>query len=163
MIREIETLTNKLKNLEELLIQYDSLTNLLLSVNLEETAEIDVLFIKRGEIINNITVLRNEITMLINIQTEENAVNIRKMLSGQTSVSNASLSGEEKLLHGKIIDIRSLQIDILKKDEEIAFRFKLKREEIRSALADLQQEKKKINFYSNASINAKGQTFDSQN
>lgn len=163
MIIETEAIIDKLIILENILIEYNTITNMLLSASLEDTEETDLIFSRRSELINRINGLRSEITALIDAQTEEDAAAIRKMLSGQTSVSGTSLSGTEKHLHGKIIDIRSLQIDILKKDDEIALKFKLKREEIRSALADLQQDKKKINFYNKASANGKGRDFDSQN
>ncbi|MCL2077459.1 MAG: hypothetical protein FWH08_03520 [Oscillospiraceae bacterium] len=160
MIVDVGLLIEKFDNLEDILSKYGKLTNRLSVADLELTDKTDVIFEEREKLIEQMRVIKPQITELINKQSTDKAEAIRKMLTGETVM--ADFSDDEKAVQTKVINLRSLQCDIVRKDDENKIRFKRKYDEIRGELENLQKDKKKLNFYHNAKVDVKGSAFDNQ-
>ncbi len=157
-IKNFNLFLELLDSLEILLDQYNSLTNQLSSIDMEEIEEIDSIFIDRDAIISGMDELKPQISGLIEMQATEISALIRKMLMGEPI--GTKLDSEQKLIQQRAINLRSLQNDILTTDENNRKRMKEKYDEIKNSLVNLQNDKKKINFYSNAKLNQTGSTFN---
>ena len=147
MITDVNLLIEKFNNLEALLFEYAGLTANLSSADIELTEETEAIFEKREKLIEKMKSVTPQIDELIEKQTTEKAVDIRKMFAGQTVLSD--FAEDEKAVQAKIITLRSLQSDILSKDSDNKIKFKRKYDEIRIELENLQKDKKKLNFYQN--------------
>ncbi|MDR2558995.1 MAG: hypothetical protein LBC86_05565 [Oscillospiraceae bacterium] len=167
MIAEVSLLLEKFDNLENLLFDFGELSGQLSSADLELIDETQIILNARENIITQIKILKPEITEIIDKQSTEKAASIRKMLIGETVM--ADFSEDEKAVQVKIINIRSLQNEIMKKEVGNQMRYKRKYEEVRGELENLQKEKKKLNFYqqttrvADGGTGRKGGQFDSQN
>jgi len=160
MIIEVGLLMERFNHLESLLSDFGKLSGQLSSADLELTDETQEILDARDKIIKDINELRPLITELIDKQPPEKAAVIRKMLIGETVLSD--FSDDEKAVQGKIINLRSLQSDIMQKECGNRLRFQRKHAEIREELENLQREKKKLNFYQNTAVSEKGAKFDNQ-
>jgi hypothetical protein len=165
MITEVGLLLEKFDNLESLLFDFGELSGKLSSADLELVDETQVILTERENIITQIKVLKPEITDIIDKQSPEKAAAIRKMLIGEMIM--ADFTEDEKAVQGKIISIRSLQSEILRKEAGNQVRYKRKYDEVRGELQNLQQEKKKLNFYqttrdADGGKGEKGRQFNSQ-
>jgi len=155
MIVEVNALLEKFNTLENLLVSFDELSARLSSSDLELVDETQLILNEREKVIDSIKALNPEIIELIDEQTPEKAVAIRKMLTGETVMSD--FSADEKAVQMKIIGIRSLQSEIMQKEQSNKTKFKRKYDEVREELENLQREKKKLTFYQqNAKLNNKG-------
>jgi len=160
MIIAVDLLMEKFNHLESLLVSFGELSGRLSSSDLELTDETQVILDEREKIIGEINTLRPQITEIIDKQQPDKASAIRKMLTGETVL--ADFSEDEKAVQGKIINLRSIQSDIMQKECGNRMRFRRKYDEIRGELENLQREKKKLNFYQNNKVNEKGAKFDNQ-
>jgi hypothetical protein len=164
MIIEVNLLTGKLDGLENLLVDFNELSARLAASDLEFVDETQIILNEREKVIDSIKVLQPEIIDLIDRQPPEKAAAIRKMLVGETVMSD--FSEDEKAVQGKIISIRSLQSEIMQKEHTNNQRFKRKYDEAREELQNLQKEKKKLTFYQQSAkfgSTGKGVKYDSQN
>jgi hypothetical protein len=165
MIVDVKLLVEKFDNLESLLFDFDMLSGKLSSADLEAVDETQSILDEREKIITQIKTLKPEITDIIDRQTAEKAAAIRKMLVGETAAVN--FSEDERAVQVKIINLRSLQSEIMQKEAGNQIRYKLKYDEVRGELENLQKEKKKINFYqttrdADGGKSEKGRQFNSQ-
>ncbi|MCL1822821.1 MAG: hypothetical protein FWG44_01335 [Oscillospiraceae bacterium] len=147
MITDINLLIEKFGKLEALLTRYGELTARLSSTDAELVDETETIFTEREEMIQKMKLLNPQITEIIDKQTPEKAAAIRKMLLGETVVSD--FADDEKAVQASIISLRSLQSDIINKDNSNQTRFKRKYDEVREELENMQKDKKKINFVQN--------------
>jgi hypothetical protein len=163
MITDVNLLAGKFDELEALLSTYSELTNRLSAADIESIDEADAILNEREGLIGKMKAVQPQITELINKQTPEKAAAIRKMLTGDTIM--ADFSDDEKVIQAKAINLRSLQSDIMQKENSNRMRFKRKYDEIRGELEELQKDKKKLNFYQNAIVSDpedSGVTFSDQ-
>jgi len=161
MITQVDLLIEMFDNLEGLLFEYNQLTGRLSSADTENTGETQAIIEQREKLIDRMKKVKPEITRLINSQTPDKAEAIRKMMAGETVMSD--FSDDEKAVQVKVTNLLSIQTDIVKKDIDAQTRFKRKYDEIRGELEDLQKGKKRINFYQNAKTDEKGTSYDTQN
>ena len=160
MIVDVGLLIEKFDSLEDILSRYGRLTNRLSAADIELIEETGSIFEERERLIEEMKVIKPQISELINRQTPDKAAAIRKMLDGETIMSD--FSEDEKAVQVKVINLRSLQSDIVQKDGGNKIRFKRKYDEIREQLENLQKDKKKLNFYQGARLDIKGSQFDNQ-
>jgi len=156
MITDVNLLVEKFDALEALLSCYSELTNRLSAADIESIDEADAILGERDGLIGKMKEIRPRITELIDKQTPEKAAIIRKMLIGETVMTD--FSDDEKTIQAKAITLRSLQSDIMQKENGNRMRFKRKYDEVRGELEDLQKDKKKLNFYQNAIVNDSEET-----
>ncbi|MDR0820914.1 MAG: hypothetical protein LBN40_00410 [Oscillospiraceae bacterium] len=157
-MNDFNTLEKWLSALTELLRAYLRATEKLLVADLDDIERTDELIAERGALIARIDFARMEITKLLDRFDADTAALFRSMLHGETVT--ASLSHEEKSVYGVILDLRSLQLDVMDKDIVNTERFRQRHNEVREHLVDLNQQKKKIEFYSNASHRERGKLID---
>jgi hypothetical protein len=161
MVVEMDLLLEEFDNLESLLAAYNELSGQLLAADFEFTDETDHILEEREELITQMKEVNILIAGLLDKQPPETADTMIKMLAGENVMSG--FEGEEKAVRAKILSLRSLQSEIVQKENVSRIKFNRKYEEVREELENLQKEKKKLNFYQNAKLDVKGSTFDSQN
>ncbi|MCL2696764.1 MAG: hypothetical protein FWE74_01630 [Oscillospiraceae bacterium] len=166
MIADVNLLLEKFDNLENLLSDFKELSGRLSSADLEFVEDTQIILDEREEIITQIKILKPEITEIIDKQAPEKAAAIRKMLTGETVMTD--FFEDEKSVQVKIINLRSLQSEIMQNEVGNRMRYKRKYDEVRGELENLQREKKKLNFYQTTRVAdggkaEKGRQFDSQN
>lgn len=159
-IDKLGEILDRFDELKRLLEEYSALSNRLVNADVEETAEASAIFADREALIGAMSEIKVGIDGLIEQQQPQKAALIRKMMNGDVTAGH--FSDDERAIQGKVLDLRSLQSEILLKDERYRRRFQEKYDEIRDNLLELQKDKKKINFYNNAKLNSKGYIFDNQ-
>lgn len=160
MIKDKILLLEKLDRLEELLAEFNELSGGLSAADLEIVEEADELLAAREKLIVQMKTLTPEVAEIVGRQSPEKTTILGKMLNGEAVM--AEFTEDEKELQSKIINIRSLQSDILKSDESNRMRFKRKYDEVREELENLQKEKKKLNFYQTAATSERVSKFENQ-
>ncbi|MDR1754440.1 MAG: hypothetical protein LBR74_05980 [Eubacterium sp.] len=158
MIKNLDFLIIKLDELEALFLKYMELTNRLSGNDVEDIDENNVLIEKRQAIIDNMERLSPEIAEIIGRLDDKDKAIVQSMLKGENIFGN--VSSDENLIYAKILNLKSLQGDILKKDKINSVRFMNKYNEVKGALSEIKDDKKKIDFYNNSKINVKGHEFN---
>ncbi|MCL2086160.1 MAG: hypothetical protein FWH05_01015 [Oscillospiraceae bacterium] len=152
-------LVTKLDELEDLFSQYIRATNLLSGSDLENIEETDLLIGCRRSLIERMEGLQIH-EMAEQLEAREREI-VLKMLSGENIFG--SLSDDENIVYSKILNIKSLQGEIVQKDKANNSRFMNKYNETKKTLTELKGDKKKIDFYNNARISEKKGRDFSQN
>lgn len=157
----LNLITQHFIELEKLLEQFDKVTNALLQCETENTEEIDALIAQRQELVELMEVHRLAYGEAIDLEDKQTAAAIRGFLTGNSSghISEALLP-----VHNAAVNLRSAHSAAMEKENQLHLQFTSRRNEIKDKLEKLQQDKKKINFFSSTvnSPNKVGQTFDSR-
>lgn len=147
--------------IEELLGQFDNVTNALLQCETENAEEIDALIARRQELVELMEIHHLAYVEAIDLEDRQTAATIRGFLAGNTSghINEALLQ-----VHNAIVNLRSAHSASMEKENQLHLQFASRRNEIKDKLEKLQQDKKKIDFYS-STVNAPkkvGHAFDSR-
>lgn len=157
----LNEIAGHLVEIEKLLEQFDKVTDALLLCETENTEEIDALIAQRQELIELMEIHRLAYSEAIDLEDKQTAATIRGFLAGNTSghISDALLP-----IHNAAVNLRSTHSAAMEKENKLHLQFTSRRNEIKDKLEKLQQDKKKINFYSSTvnTPNKVGQTFDSR-
>ena len=158
--KKIHELAAHCNDIEELLKEYDSVTDCLLICETENSEEIDSLIDRRQQLIQRIDEHKTACTELIDGENEETAALLRSFFTSSTSVH----APKELLpVYNAAVNLRSAQLAAAEKEKRLQLQFTSRYNEIKDQLEKLREDKKKINFYSAMkSPSAVGTTFDSR-
>jgi len=158
MINNLELFLKEANVLLVALTEYDEVTDRLLEVDLQQedlmfaVDDIETLLAEREELRECAESARVAMTNAIREQDEENADLIRCVFEGKEIAY--SLTGDKVLAKEVIYKLLAMQKDIMGKDNLIIANLTSKKSEIKTALKNLQGDKKKLDFLNVTAANS---------
>ena len=158
MIKNLELLSEAFDGLISLMGDYNFQTNLLASVNLEESDETDEIITERQQIIAQMSLAKEHLSSVVTLEDSDVASNIRTLVSGKPAVN--CFVGGDKPIGERITEFVSLHNEILRKEHQIGVQMQHKLSETRQHLELGKKTNQSIKFLSSVNINSKGRTFE---
>ena len=158
MTEEIKLrLISDISEMETLLRRYVSETSEILTTDIDETLE-EILG-RREETIALIGERRRDIDLCGEELTPEE-IDILKRIITNNHVP-LGISKDLREIHKAAVNMRSVLLEAKEKDKQAALRVDARVKELRSELENVNDDKRKVDLYSNAPTNNKGGSFDS--
>ena len=158
MTEEIKLrLISDISEMETLLRRYVSETSEILTTDIDETLE-EILG-RREETIALIGERRRDIDLCGEELTPEERDILKRIITNNHVP--LGISKDLREIHKTAVNMRSVLLEAKEKDKQAALRVDARVKELRSELENVNDDKRKVDLYSNASSNNKGGSFDS--
>ena len=158
MTEEIKLrLISDISEMETLLRRYVSETSEILTTDIDETLE-EILG-RREETIALIGERRRDIDLCGEELTPEERDILKRIITNNHVP--LGISKDLREMHKTAVNMRSVLLEAKEKDKQAALRVDARVKELRSELENVNDDKRKVDLYSNASSNNKGGSFDS--
>lgn len=144
--QDIKQLTANFGQMEQLLKEYVDATNIMMQTESDDMEKITENINKRESIIGEIDFLKKQCSELIDSGEEQEAVQIREMLTGTNT--NQRIPDGFIPLRSAIVGLRSAQSLAVEKDNALRAQFSARSNEAKEELMKLNNEKKKLDYYS---------------
>lgn len=144
--QDIKQLIANFGEMEQLLKDYIEATNVIMQTESENSEKIAEKIAVREGIIGEIDFLKKQCSELIDSGEENEAKQIRELLTGVNT--NQHITDSFIPLRSAIVGLRSAQSQAVEKDEALKKQFNSRSEEAKSELMKLNDEKKKLDYYS---------------
>ena len=146
---------------EQLLEQYNDIAAVIMKTESDEIELLTGKIAERQALIDKIEELRKEGTAILNGGDKLEAELVRSMLTGATI--NERIADDLVPVRKAVVNLRSAQAKAAESDRALQLQFESRLEEARSQLKELNNEKKKLDYYSslNQSGSALGGSLDS--
>lgn len=157
----VQTKEKILANISETkaaMLRYDEKTSAILTTDIDETLE--QLLSEREDILGQLSGLRSELDALKGECSPEESDYIKKLFSGQHVT--LAISPELKDIRKAVVELKSVHHAVQEKDKQAAKRVDARVQELRARLEELNDDKRRLDFYSQQqSGTKKGGSFDS--
>ncbi|MDE7281656.1 MAG: hypothetical protein K2N36_07955 [Ruminiclostridium sp.] len=150
----ITQLIENFEKMEQLLKDYTAATNVIMTTESEDIEMIAGKIEEREELIGRIDFLKKQCTALIDSGEPEEASQIREMLTG--SNINQHIPEHFMALRNTIVSLRSAQSQAAEKDKALQAQFNSRTNEAKEELVKLNNDKKKLNYYTSANATPSG-------
>ena len=158
MTEEIKLrLISDISEMETLLRRYVSETSEILTTDIDETLE-EILG-RREETIALIGERRRDIDLCGEELTPEERDILKRIITNNHVP--LGISKDLREIHKTAVNMRSVLLEAKEKDKQAALRVDARVKELRSELENVNDDKRKVDLYSNAPTNNKGGSFDS--
>lgn len=158
MTEEIKLrLISDISEMETLLRRYVSETSEILTTDIDETLE-EILG-RREETIALIGERRRDIDLCGEELTPEERDILKRIITNNHVP--LGISKDLREIHKAAVNMRSVLLESKEKDKQAALRVDARVKELRSELENVNDDKRKVDLYSNAPTNNKGGSFDS--
>ena len=158
MTEEIKLrLISDISEMETLLRRYVSETSEILTTDIDETLE-EILG-RREETIALIGEKRRDIDLCGEELTPEERDILKRIITNNHVP--LGISKDLREIHKAAVNMRSVLLEAKEKDKQAALRVDARVKELRSELENVNDDKRKVDLYSNAPTNNKGVSFDS--
>ena len=158
MTEEIKLrLISDISEMETLLRRYVSETSEILTTDIDETLE-EILG-RREETIALIGERRRDIDLYGEELTPEERDILKRIITNNHVP--LGISKDLREIHKAAVNMRSVLLEAKEKDKQAALRVDARVKELRSELENVNDDKRKVDLYSNAPTNNKGGSFDS--
>lgn len=144
--QDIKQLTANFGEMERLLKSYTEATDVIMQTESENSEKIAEKIAEREVIIGEIDFLKKQCSKLIDSGEQSEAKMIREFLTGVNT--NQHVTDSFITLRSAIVGLRSAQSQAAEKDEALKKQFNSRSEEAKSELVKLNDEKKKLDYYS---------------
>lgn len=157
----LKLLTTNFGEIEKYLEQYIDVSSELMQIDSEENDMITEKVNQREKIIGEIDFLTKQCKETINSLDSEECQLVKKMLNEDTAKVNAN--GAMAILRNSILNLKLVQEKAAEKDKDLVAQFNSRMNEARDKLSDLQNDKKKADYFSSTvpTVNNVGVNFDS--
>lgn len=150
-------LISDISEIEALLRRYVSETTEILTTDIDETLE--EILERRGETVSLMGEKRKDIDLCAEELTPEEADILKRIISNNHVP--LGISKDLREIHKASVNMRSVLVEVREKDRQAALRVDARVKELRSELENVNDDKRKVDLYSNAPTNNKGGSFDS--
>ena len=158
MTEEIKLrLISDISEIENLLRRYVFETSEILTTDIDETLE-EILG-RREETIALIGERRRDIDLCGEELTPEERDILKRIITNNHVP--LGISKDLREIHKAAVNMRSVLLEAKEKDKQAALRVDARVKELRSELENVNDDKRKVDLYSNAPTNNKGGSFDS--
>lgn len=158
MTEEIKLrLISDISEIEALLRRYVSETTEILTTDIDETLE-EILG-RRKETVDLIGEKRADIDLCAGELSSEEADILKRIISNNHVP--LGISKELREIHKAAVNMRSVLVEAKEKDKQAALRVDARVKELRSELENVNDDKRKVDLYSNTPGGNKGGSFDS--
>lgn len=144
--QDIKQLMANFGEMEQLLMNYIEATNVIMQTESENAEKIAEKIAERESIIGEIDFLKKQCSELIDSAEPKEAVQIRELLTGVNT--NQHITDSFVPLRSAIVGLRSAHAQAVEKDESLKKQFNSRSQEAKSELVKLNDEKKKLDYYS---------------
>ena len=146
---------------EQLLEQYNDIAAVIMKTESDEIELLAEKIAERQALIDEIEVLRKEGSEILNNGDKLEAELVRSMLTGDRI--NERIADDLVPVRKAVVNLRSAQTKAAESDRALQLQFESRLEEAKSQLKELNNEKKKLDYYSslNQSSTHLGGTLDS--
>lgn len=140
------------------MLKYDEKTSAILTTDIDETLE--QLVSEREEALGQLAALRSEREKLTESCSAEEADYIKKLFTGQHVT--LAISPDLKEIRKAVVELKSVHHAVQEKDAQAAKRVDARLQELRARLEELNDDKRRLDFYSQQQNGKKkGGSFDS--
>lgn len=146
-----------ISEIENLLRRYVFETSEILTTDIDETLE-EILG-RRGETVALMGEKRADIDLCGEELTPEEADILKRIISNNHVP--LGISKDLREIHKAAVNMRSVLVEAKEKDKQAALRVDARVKELRSELENVNDDKRKVDLYSNTPTNNKGGSFDS--
>lgn len=156
--KDIQTISELLRDNLTLLREYDKLTDQMISADLTTVQKV---LLDRQNLLERIDENRSEISTLLSAQSDPTRAIITSILRNE-QIDTTSLTGElrEMLLHQR--GMRNIWGSIQRKDQSVHTQINTQLDSIRKEMVAAQNDRKLIDYYNTVSVAKKtGKTLDS--
>lgn len=143
---DIQRLCEIFNNTEQYLEQYAAIAEVIMKIDSEESQLLTEKIAERQELIDKISVLREEATRILDGSDKREAELIRGMLTGDTI--NKHIADELVPVRQAIVNLRSAQNKAAENDKALQLQFESRLQEAKDQLKQLNDDKKKLDYYS---------------
>lgn len=159
--QDIKQLIGNFGEMEKLLKEYIGITTVIMHTESENAEMIAGKIAEREGIIGKIDFIKKQCSALIDSAEEGEAKQIRELLTGVNT--NQHITDNFIPLRSAIVGLRSAHLQAVEKDEALKKQFNSRSEEAKSELMKLNDEKKKLDYYSsvNTAPSSLGGSLDS--
>ena len=149
---DIQRLCEIFSSTEQLLEQYTDIAAVIMQTESDEIEFLTERIAERQQLVDKIEKLRGEAKVILDGGDEREAELIRNMLTGSTI--NEHISQELLPLRSAIVNLRSAQNKSAESDRNLQLQFQSRLQEAKDQLKQLNDDKKKLNYYSSVSQNS---------
>ena len=139
-------------NSEQLLEQYNDIAAVIMKTESDEIELLTDKIAERQKLIDEIEALRKEGSEILNNGDKLEAELIRSMLTGDTI--NERIAEDLVPVRKAVVNLRSAQTKAAESDRALQLQFESRLEEAKSQLKELNNEKKKLDYYSSLNQNS---------
>ena len=150
----IDQLIENFEKMEQLLKEYTAATNIIMGTESEDLEIIAGKIEEREGLIGQIDFIKKQCTALIDSGDLEEAAQIRELLTG--SNINQHIPDHFMDLRNTIVSLRSAQSQAAEKDKALQAQFNSRTNEAKEELVKLNNDKKKLNYYTSANTAPSG-------
>lgn len=136
---------------EELLEQYNDIAALIMKTESDEIELLTDKIAERQALIDKIEELRKEGSAILDGGDKLEAELVRSMLTGDTI--NERIADDLVPVRNAVVNLRSAQSKAAESDRALQLQFESRLEEAKSQLKELNNEKKKLDYYSSLNQN----------
>ena len=149
---DIQRLCEIFNSTEQLLEQYTDIAAVIMQTESDEIEFLTERIAERQQLVDKIDKLREEAKSILDGGDKREAELIRNMLTGSTS--NEHISDELLPLRSAIVNLRSAQSKSAESDRSLQLQFESRLQEAKDQLKQLNDDKKKLNYYSSVNQNS---------
>ena len=153
---DIQRLCEIFNSTEQLLEQYTDIAAVIMQTESDEIEFLTERIAERQQLVEKIDKLRGEAKTILDGSDKREAELIRNMLTGATI--NERIPEELIPLRNAIVNLRSAQSKSAESDRSLQLQFESRLQEAKDQLKQLNDDKKKLNYYS--SVNQSSTTLD---
>ena len=146
---DIQRLCEIFNSTEQLLEQYTDIAAVIMQTESDEIEFLNEKIAERQQLVEKIDKLRVEAKAILDGGDKREAELIRNMLTGDTI--NERISDELIPLRTAIVNLRSVQNKSAESDKSLQLQFESRLQEAKDQLKQLNDDKKKLNYYSSVS------------
>ena len=143
---DIQRICEIFGRMEELLEQYTAIAAVMMKTESEENELLTEKIAERQKQVDEISVLREEASGILDGGDKREAELIRGMLTGGTA--NEHIPQELIPVRKSAVNLRSAQIKASESDRALQLQFESRLQEAKDQLKQLNDEKKKLDYYS---------------
>lgn len=142
----VQNLCEIFSKTEQLLEKYNDIAAVIMKTESDDIELLTSKIAERQSMIDEIEELRSEASAILDGGDKSEAELIRSMLTGDTT--NEHVTDELIPVRKAVVNLRSAQAKAAESDRALQLQFESRLEEARSELKQLNDEKKKIDYYS---------------
>ena len=143
---DIQRLCELFNETEELLEQYSAIAEVIMKTESDELELLTEKISERQKLIDRVSKLQSEVTLILDSGDKFEADLIRGMLTGENT--NQHIPDELIPVRKAIVNLRSAHIKAAQNDRNLQLQFESRLQEAKDQLVQLNSDKKKLDYYS---------------
>lgn len=149
---DVQRICEIFDRMEQNLEQYTAIAAVIMKTESEESELLTEKIAERQKLVDETEKLRKEASEILDSGDKREAELIRGMLTGGTV--NEHVTGELIPVRQAIVNLRSAQIKAAESDRALQLQFESRLQEAKDQLKQLNDEKKKLDYYSSLNQNS---------